>query len=97
MIPEDFEEHLGKPINGIGRHAFGVCQSPQSIKSPVNVGTSVDKIKSLLGIHGFGSRLVKKETLPCDKDSLSAFLSSFSTLFQPLLDYMTLSPKARMI
>ena len=47
-FPENPVEHIGKTIDGIGGNSGGGTEMPHSIKGPVDVGATVDKVKCSL-------------------------------------------------
>ena len=50
-FPEDPLEHIAETIDGIGGHSSGGTQMAYSIKSPIDVGAAVDKVKCSFSCH----------------------------------------------
>ena len=47
-FPQDPVEHSGETIDGIGGNTSGGTKMAHSIKGPIDVGTTVDKVKCSL-------------------------------------------------
>lgn len=44
-LPEDPVEHIAETIDGIGGNSSGGAEMAHSIKSPIDVGATIDKVK----------------------------------------------------
>ena len=47
-LPKDPVEHIAETIDGIGGNSSGGTEMAHSIKSPIDVGATIDKVKCTL-------------------------------------------------
>jgi hypothetical protein len=45
FVPEEFEEHSGKPEDRIRRKTLGVREVPHRMKGPMDVGAPIHQVK----------------------------------------------------